>query len=360
MPKARSQFYGRKRYYAAAAAAMPAWLAGQPTNTYIDAGAGSRFSLVQTYTEPSNVSHSGIFGYCGATYIGNTLYVAGNGGHLDGAANGAHSCNAAADSPAWNTLRDPTATVRQNFSHYADGRPSSRHTHDGIIGIDDRIFLIAGYANYGNGNFATDDVDAFNLGTNDWDVAGTWPPTPGTAAGNAASPVCRDTDGNVYVWSLLGSCPLYKRTKASGGTWSEISTGHSIIYTSPMAYDPGRNRLIMVDGANSKRVNLADNSVNSITWTGAQAAVMQRGASLFYVDALDAMLFKPFGVSTFYRVNLDTFEVTTYAVAGTAPAEAGSGDAVRNLSGRVGYLKNLKLVYIVTQTTTNLHGILIP
>lgn len=358
MPISRSVFHRRGRIFKPPqGVVLPAYLQGQPTNTYLDFGAGSQFSVVQTYTEPSNVSHTGKFAYSGMTYIGNTLYEAAGGGHLDGAANGAHACNMLAASPVWTTLRAPTTPVQQNQAHYDDGRPSARHNHYGVIGVDDRIFLVAGYANYGNGNFATDDVDAFNLGTNDWDPAGFWPQQSGIAAGNASSPVCRDTDGNIYVWALTGSCPLYKRTKATGA-WSQISTGHSIIYTSPMAYDPVRNQLIMVDGANSKRVNLADNSVSTITWTGAQAAAMTRGSSLFYVDALDAMLLKPFGSSTYIRANLDTFEATSYAVSGTAPAEA--GDAVNNLCGRVGYLKDLKLVYIVTQTTTNMHGFLIP
>lgn len=331
----------------------PAWFSAS-LNTWFNAGSGSQLVNAQTYTEPSGVSHSGICSYSGATLIGTKLYLAG-GGHGDGASNAMFVCDLSDDSPVWTLLNTPTPSggIQVNVSHYSpSGKPSARHTAYDIqgVGARNRVFFMGGYAVYGNGGTATDSVDAFRLDTNDYEAAGTWAAQSGLQAGNAANAVCQDSDGNIYCWICGGGGDLYKWTQSTA-TWSTMSGGaHGVIYTSPMAHDPIRNRLVLIDGTNSAHYDLDTNTKTTFSTTAT------RGASFFWCGDLGVFLYKQDGSMTIEQIDPLTFVKSSYSVSGTAPAIVGGASGIDNMAGRIGWSSLLGVVYAVSQNSTNLFG----
>jgi hypothetical protein len=91
-------------------------------------------------------------------YIGGQPYlVNGGGGHGDSAFNGMMKFGplygSGSDTPTWTTFLAPSATgdVR-NASTYLDGRQSSVHTYNNLVGVNDRLYSVRteGYYSVGN------------------------------------------------------------------------------------------------------------------------------------------------------------------------------------------------------------------
>ena len=112
------------------------------------------------------------------------LVMAGVGGHADYGGNEGYSIDLSAASPQWTMLNQPTADadMRIDVTHYLDGRPTASHTYYSIFGsaARNKLFRFGIGSAYGSGNFQRPKVDSFNLGTNDWDAANTWPDIPGS------------------------------------------------------------------------------------------------------------------------------------------------------------------------------------
>lgn len=330
----------------------PAWFSGS-LNTW--------FSYATTIASAQSTADTGITAYSGGTNVGPIVIVNG-GGHNDSSSNEVDAIDLSADAPAWTQLRARTASVTANVTHYGDGRPVSRHTGWDIQGIEskNKVFLFGGWARHNDANAVGDKIDAFDLSTNDWVTAGTYPDKTGIQRGNVPQPVCQDDSGNVYVWSLSSGGfdgTVYKWT-ASTETWSTLLTGGTDNgYNNPMAYDRTNNRLVIMRGtSNSVYIDLSDNSLHSITWTGAQSGSAQNSCSFFWCGDLfsgaGGFLMKPFGSSSFYQIHPTTFAITTYSLSGTAPTEA--GDAGNNMYGRCGWISSLGIVYSIPQTSTNI------
>lgn len=327
---------------------LPAWF-GSTLNTWFNAGAGSRLSLAQTYTEPSGVSHTGMLAYSGGTQMGTSAYTGMCPGHLDGASNAMFKIDMAADSPAWELLITSSTSVQQNVTHYADGRPSAAHTGWQIQAVPERnrIFRFGSYSVYGNGGTVTNKVDAFNLSNNTYDPADTWATVSNINNGGASNPCCKDSSGNVYVLRTLDG-NLLKWTQSSA-TWTDLGFSRAgVIYNTPMAYDPVRNRIVYAHGSSSWHYNLATSTFTNISMSA------DGGASFFWCGDLGVFLYKAHGSSTVEQIDPVTFTKTTYSVSGTPPAEA--SDAVNYLHGRMDWNEALGIVFCYTQTTTNLHA----
>lgn len=319
-------------------------------NTWFNAGADSRLSLAQTYSEPSGVSHTGLVAWGGGSQMGTKFYIGMSGGHLDGASNAMFSIDMASNSPAWSLLNTPSSSVQQNVTHYSDGKPSPAHVGWQVHCVPERnrFFRFGSYATYGNGGFHTSKVDAFDLSTNSYDAADTWAtPSAPIQQGGASNPSCKDTSGNVYVLRTYDG-NLYKWTQSTA-TWTDLGFSRSgVLYNTPMAYDPVNNRIVYANGSNSWHYNLGTSTFTNISMSASG------GASFFWCGDLDVFLYKAFGSSTVEQINPTTFAKTTYSVSGTPPAEA--GDAVNYLCGRMDWNEALGIVFCVTQTTTNFHA----
>lgn len=201
----------------------PAWMSGKALNEWFEipgtAGAGgaaidafSGMAVNELYSE---------------------LLIACAGGHLDSSDNRVVSLNLMADAPAWVTRMAASAAPAQNVAYYADGKPSSRHTNSSLHFVPqvNRLMMFGARSVYGAAwDFAK--VDGFNLDTNTWDAAGTWPDMPG---GYGAAQI-RAT-GDVIGTGLTRWSPTTQK-------WTSLATssnGDQVRW--PMAYDARRHQM---------------------------------------------------------------------------------------------------------------------
>src|SRR5262249_31717035 len=136
-------------------------------------------SIEPSSTPPGNPARR-VDAWCSMAYDPNRsrMFQVAGGGHSDYAGNEAEMLDLSQENPAWVRLRGATMSV-QDSAYYADGTPTSRHHNNGIQydPSTDRVVLLAG-ARYSDG-FNLSTVDAFNLSSNTYSAAGTFPSLPG-------------------------------------------------------------------------------------------------------------------------------------------------------------------------------------
>ena len=243
-----------------------------------------------------------------------SIYSAANGGHSDYAGNEVNRIRLSDNAPAWTEPRASTlsAKVSVNSTHYADGRPTSRHTYYGSVFNEQRgRAMIVGGARYGDG-YMTATVDGFNLTSGDWDSAKTYPDVPSEFTNMQGAAVVLDkTTSNVYVFA--GFSVL--RWSNAANTWTRLLSSTSIYgQYAATAMDTRRNRILVVGGnVNDRGVyDVASNSVQSVSFTGSSAGVMtgDTGNGMVYDPVLDAFLLRKAGAGgVVYRINAQTFSV---------------------------------------------------
>lgn len=201
---------------------MPTWMADKPLNTWFEipgtAGAGG--AAVDAFSGMAiNERHCEIL-------------IAAAGGHTDSADNRVVSLSLAADAPTWRVRHDSSKVVAQNVAHYADGMPASRHLYSSLHFVPqlNRLMLFGARGVFGSSwDFAK--VDAFNLDTNTWDKAGTWPDiTPGYYGAAQIRATGEIVSSGMKKWSPVDRKWTDLVTGAGDGRW-------------PMAFDPVRNQM---------------------------------------------------------------------------------------------------------------------
>ena len=240
-----------------------------------------------------------------------TVYSPANGGHWDYAGNEVNSIRLSEAAPRWTELRASTAVsaIRESVTHYADGRPTSRHSYYGATfnPIRNRIMMIGG-SRWGNG-FIFGAMDGFNLASNDWDGARTFPDAPnGAVALPETAFVENPSTGDIYAF---GSYSVFRWSSASNA-WSTLASGISIYgFEAASAFDTRRNRILVVAGQGDRHLfNVSNNSVQSVAFSGASSGLSGSGSGMVYEPWLDAYLFRrSAGGSTVYRINAQTFAV---------------------------------------------------
>ena len=161
---------------------MPAWRQGQAVGEWrqIPNSALSNVPIsVNTYPTLGNTGPSSKVGaWCGfgIDTRDSSIYSAANGGHNDYAGNEVDRIRLSDDAPAWKEVKasTPAEQVVARQDHYADGRPTSRHSYYGafVNEVRDRVMIIGGS---GWGAPLTHSIDAFSLALNDWDSANSFP-----------------------------------------------------------------------------------------------------------------------------------------------------------------------------------------
>lgn len=244
-----------------------------------------------------------------------TVYSAAGGGHGDYAGNEVNRIRLADAAPHWIEQRaaTPASQVIASSAHYADGRPTSRHSYYGTVcnEVRGRVMLMAG-SRYGDG-YQIDAMDGFNIDTGDWDAAGAWPNVPAAVPMYyAASIVENKSTGDIYAFAN------YNVFKWSNSTnkWSTVVNGGSIYgFEAASALDTTRNRILVLGGLGSDHglYTLGASSTQSVSLTGASASGLlnDTGNGMVYEPALDAYLLRtPNAGGTVYRINAQTFEVS--------------------------------------------------
>ena len=279
-----------------------------------------------------------------------SIYSVANGGHHDYAGNEVNRIRLLDSAPRWTEPRasTPSSQATENTTHYADGRPTSRHTYYGAVFNEVRgRAMVLGGARWGNG-FAQPAVDGFNIAANDWDGAGSYPNTPADFNALLGNAVVDDKrTGDVYV---LANYAVWRLSSASN-SWSKLSSQGVNGQYAASAMDTKRNRILVQGGdANDRAVyDIATNTWQTITFAGPNASAMtgsDDGNGMVYDPGLDAYLLRKQGAgSTIYRINAQTFSVDTL------PTTSGSAvpSTVNGVWRRLLYVPQLKgVIYFPT------------
>jgi len=323
---------------------MPAWRQGQAV------GEWRQISNSALSTAPRAVAVGGNTGPQSKVIAWNSLaidnrdssvYSVANGGHHDYAGNEVNRIRLLDGAPRWTEPRasTPSSQTTENSTHYADGRPASRHTYYGVVINESRNrAMVLGGSRWGNG-WMLPSVDGFNLGNNDWDAAGSYPNAPSEFTANFGSAVTQNrATGDIYVF--MGYA--VSRWSSASNTWTRLSnTGASGQYAAS-AMDTKRNRILVVGGDNNDRglYDMASNTMSSVTLSGPNASDMAGdGNGMVYDPGLDSYLLRKAGAgNTIYRINAQTFYVDTL------PNTSGASipNAVNGVWNRFLYVPQLK------------------
>jgi hypothetical protein len=280
-----------------------------------------------------------------------SIYSAASGGHMDYAGNEVNRIRLSDNAPAWTEPRasTPVAQIIANTTHYADGRPTSRHSYYGTVvnEVRNRAMVLSG-ARWGDGYSPGGVLDGFNLASNDWDSARTYPdgPIADFGAYNGWTVVDHKSSGDVYAFANFSVL----RWSNATNTWSRRLAGTAIYgQYAASAMDTKRNRVLVVGGnANDHGLyDLGVNTVQSISLVGPNAGSLSGdGNAMVYDPILDAFLVRKGDAGgTVYRINAQTFNVDTLPITGGATISSTSN----GVWARFLYVPKLKgIVYFPT------------
>jgi hypothetical protein len=245
-----------------------------------------------------------------------SIYSVANGGHHDYAGNEVNRIRLTDSAPAWAEPRPatPTSQLVDSATHYADGRPTSRHTFYGTV-LNERRgrAMVLGGSQWGNG-FMFPTMDGFNLSSSDWDAARTYPNTMADFnVGMACAVTEQKSTGDIYTFANYA----VMRWSNASNAWTRLLANTPVYgQYAASALDTRRNRILVAGGLTNDRglFDIATNTMQTVTFSGPNASAMSgdTGNGLVYDPALDAYLLrKPGAGATLYRINAQTFAVDT-------------------------------------------------
>jgi hypothetical protein len=203
----------------------PAWLAGKPLDTW----------FVITGTSGAGGAPADQFSGMTAKESTSEIIVAAAGGHGGSCDNRVVSIDLRADAPAWVLRHAPSTTAPHDVAYNPDGLPASRHTYHATLYVAslDRVMLFGCRFTW-PGAHEFPKVDGFNLKTNTWDPAGTYPDIP---RGGGYGVVKDSVTGDVWTQALM-------KWSAAANTWSSpITKPASVGVRFPWAFDAKRSQL---------------------------------------------------------------------------------------------------------------------
>lgn len=203
----------------------PKWLAGKPVNAWLP------------IPNTSGAGGAAACAFSGMTLKPSTseVIIAAAGGHGDSSDNRVVSIKLSADAPQWVQRCAPSTQLTENVAYYADGKPNSRHTYHATQYVPslDRVMLVGCRFTW-PGAHEHPKLDGFDLNTNKWDPAGTWPDVP---KGQGYGVVQNPATGDLYTQTLAMWSPA---TKA----WSHPITKRAPAGVRfPYAFDTRRNQI---------------------------------------------------------------------------------------------------------------------
>ncbi len=183
----------------------PNWLAGKSRDAW--------FAIPGT----SGAGGAKVDAYCGMTVKQGTceIIIAAAGGHAAWFDNRVVSIDLRSDVPAWVQRHAPSPKTPNDVAYNPDGLPAARHTYQSTFYVPatDRVMLFGcRFTHPGAHEFPT--VDGFDLKTNTWDPAGTYPNIP---SGGGYGVVQDSATGDIWTQGLKKWC-------AASNTWSSPIT----------------------------------------------------------------------------------------------------------------------------------------
>jgi hypothetical protein len=234
---------GTARGGRAASVGLPAWVASAALNQWgvvpgLNGTASATAGVMPT--KPGDPSAYELNAWCGWAYVPGRGPAAGAlGGHTDGSDNRFIIASIFKDNPSWDKLCDSSPTHLNNDGAYEpDGKPVSRHTYYSTLWSSalNRVMLVGMFGTIPNGNTQLT-VDGFNLDTNTWDPAGTYPNATGPRAGY---PFGVFADENGDLWTNHGANKLIAATKTWANGVNAFAADH--VPRDPWAFDSTRNQ----------------------------------------------------------------------------------------------------------------------
>jgi hypothetical protein len=304
---------------------------------------GTSITLAAPTIPPTGSRRTKVDAWNGLAVVGTRIIWAGVGGHADYAGNEITAIELGVDSPgAPVILKQPTPAAYYiiDADYYAvepDGkqRPTSDHTyynqHPDLV--RNKVFRLGVGSAWGGGNWTTNNVDAADLNTNDWDHANTWPdPTQSTPRACAQ---CRDAvTGNVYVTGI-SNLLRWNRVDATWtvlAAWPSGANGTATYYRASLV-DTLRNRVVFLGNAFAASGVILIYDIAGGTWsqpslTGSYATLVtsQVGATAHYDSASDQYLYKSVTGSQVVAINPSTFATSLLSTTGPAVPNALNGN----------------------------------
>lgn len=307
--------YAAQRQEITGTGILPAWRVGQAINEWREIS-GSSLSLAPTMSAPNgtNSPQGKQDAWCGWHVDTRTskLYSVGQGGHDDYHGNEVDVINLLADAPAWSELVSATTSgnVTSTSLYYSDGKPAAQHGYYGCVLIEslNKAMRFPGGAISTSGQ-ASQDMTAFDVQSNTYDASGNWT-GPGGSVFNTGDQVWakHPTTEDVYGWQA--NTRIIRWNKGNPGSWTNLVTSpaNPSVLNTAAAIDGTRGAMYLCGGGSaafSRRFNLSDNSIDTITLTGTDLSATGTAMGMVYVPTTDryyACAFNTGGGSSVYVI----------------------------------------------------------
>jgi hypothetical protein len=252
----------------------------------------------------------------------------------------------------WQRLTNPSDPAAVDAPYASDGGPCARHTYNYIQYVPsiDRFCSFGGAGFSGSGNSGTDNVDAFNFTTNQWEKKGAM---PGVGNHIASISAVDGATGKVWVHGTYDNSKMAEWDPVTN-TWTSRGLSNASGYMDirfTAAIDPKREKMVAVGGGAVWVWDLlaaGNTPVTAVTTTGPQDMVTTDYCGLQYDPVSDKIVAWK-GGSSVYTLDMDTkvwqkiAPVGTNTVTPTASAQAGT-------NGRFRYVPS-KNVFVVVNST---------
>jgi hypothetical protein len=260
---------------------LPLWRQGQAANEWREISNTKISSMPTYYYGASGGVESKTSAWVGWSIDQRTsrVYSVSNGGHDNYWGNEVDSIGLEADVPAWreDLTSSAEADVTINLDHYADGRPTSRHSYftQQFLESHNRAVMVGVGSRSKSGNPGPS-FDSFNPTTKTFDATDTYAPLPFTLAAGGWSVAKHPTTDDIYCWAVNDK--VYKWTKGTPGSWAAISGFVPAAgYYAAAAIDPTRGAggtMLLAGGSDvlHHTVDLATGAISAVTFTGTDAA----------------------------------------------------------------------------------------
>jgi hypothetical protein len=277
----------------------------------------------------------------GGAFVHDGRFYIHGGGHADYGGNEIGVLNLLLGSPQWALAieRTPVAQLLGGANYYADGRPTSRHTYNGmwaaVIGGVPKMLRFNAWMGFafngspvgGNADVRTLDIDAFNLNAGEWEPAAYGPNS--VILGSETSMAQDPTTGDCWAWSTGND--IYKYTLATD----------SCALAANLTGTEGGGGALIVDAVNQRVVKFAGRASSKIVYWSIGGGATKVLPTAIGPDAADfngltgdnhgwgvahdtltnaAYVMTNAGV--LYRIRLADFHVTKIMPTGVAPASA--------------------------------------
>jgi hypothetical protein len=290
------------------------------------------------------------------------LWIAGAGGHTNSSDNRVVMYDLSKNVPTgWDLKKASSTVVQSNVPYYSDGLPVSTHTYDYSFWCPAvrSIIRFGAFGIYETG-FGSNTIDGFNVDTNQWAAAGTYPKTRGTNWANDPYNYGATQDkstGNI-LWADNGSIMMWVPGQSTFTAKSATSVG---LVRFPNCWDSARNAIFSLAWADGQAAGSGVtcwHTANPSSSTPTRRAITFNASAAFTqfqadqpayagmdYDALRDKFYFAFGTSGGVSGPLRIYEITpnsgtTWDMAIYTPTAGNAGSVSTNgLNGRFKYVQ---------------------